>query len=69
MQLHGKNYLTSLTKDLLRSWKEARNAWRDRKAEEFERDFLKGLEARVSRSVHKMERLEQVLSKLKKDCE
>lgn len=59
----------TLTKDLLRSWESTQHVWRDQKAEEFERRYLKEMESGVNRAVHGMEKLDGILTQLRKDCE
>ena len=58
----------TLTKDLLRSWEQTRAVWRDQKAEEFERAYLKDLESSVNRAIYGMEKLDGMLTRVKKDC-
>lgn len=69
MSLSGRHHLTVLTKDLLRHWEETRQFWQDRKAEDFERDYLKELDPSVRRAVDAMEKLEAIFAKLRRDCE
>ncbi len=69
MSLYGRHHLTVLTKDLLRYWKETRQFWQDRKAEDFERNYLKELEPSVRRAVDAMEKLEAIFAKVRRDCE
>ena len=69
MSLSGRHHLTVLTKDLLRHWGETRQVWQDRKAEDFERDYLKELEPSVRRAVDAMEKLEAIFEKMRGDCE
>ncbi len=58
----------TLTKDLLREWEETRAVWQDQKAEAFERSYIKELESSVNRAVHGMEKLDGMLTKVRKDC-
>ncbi len=69
MSLHSRHQLTGLTKDLLRHWEQTRQAWQDRKADDFERDYLKELEPSVNRAVHAMEKLDAIFAKVRRDCE
>lgn len=68
MSMTGKNQLMTLTKELFRGWERTRTSWRDRKAEEFERDYLRELESSVNRAIHGIEKLDERLSKVRKDC-
>lgn len=58
----------TLTKDLIREWKETRSAWKDEKAEAFERKYIKELESSVNRAIYGMEKLDGMLTKVRKDC-
>lgn len=69
MSLSGRHHLTVLTKDLLRHWEETRQVWQDRKAEDFERNYLKELEPSVRRAVDAMEKFEAIFAKMRRDCE
>jgi hypothetical protein len=68
MRLPGRNQLMTLTKDLLRGWEQTRQTWKDQKAEEFDRAYMKELESSVNRAVHGMEKLDGLLTKVRKDC-
>ena len=70
MNLSGnKGRLVGLTRDVLLRWSETKNYWRDAKSEEFERRFLTELSASVNRTVLIMEKLDEVLKKVRSDCE
>jgi hypothetical protein len=70
MNLSGnKGRLVGLTRDILLRWSETKNYWRDAKSEEFERRFLTELSASVNRTVLIMEKLDEVLKKVRSDCE
>jgi hypothetical protein len=70
MNLSGnKGRLTGLTREILLRWSETKNHWRDAKSEEFERHFLAELSASVNRTVVIMEKLDEVLKKVRSDCE
>ena len=70
MNLSGnKGRLTGLTRDLLLRWSETKNFWRDAKSEEFERRFLTELSAGVGRTVLIVEKLDELLKKVRSDCE
>ena len=61
--------LAALTKDLIRKWKDAREHWRDGKAQEFERVYMEELLASVNTAVGSLEKLDRTLNKIKRDCE
>lgn len=70
MSLHGnKSRLTALTKDISLRWAETRNHWRDAKSEEFDHRFMQELLPRVNKAAAAVEKLEELLNKIKKDCE
>jgi len=64
-----KTRLVSLTKGLATRWEETRNYWKDTKSQEFEQRYLSELFANVDRSVTVLDKLDELLSKVRKDCE
>ena len=70
MNLSGnRGRLIGLTRELLLRWDETKNFWRDTKSEEFERKYIVELSAHVNRSVLVLEQLEELLNKVRSDCE
>jgi hypothetical protein len=70
MSLSGnKGRLVGLTRELLLQWEETKNYWRDAKSEEFERKYLTELSAHVNRAIIVLEQLEELLKKVRSDCE
>jgi hypothetical protein len=70
MSLSGnKGRLMGLTRDISLEWAETKNYWRDVKSEEFERRFMAELSAHVNRAVIVMEQMEELLKKVRSDCE
>ena len=70
MNLSGaKNRLVGLTKEISDRWDETRNAWRDTKALEFEQHYLTELFANVEKTVTVMDKLNELLTKVRNDCE
>jgi hypothetical protein len=70
MKLSGnKSRLVGLTRELNLQWTETKNYWRDAKSEEFERRFITELSGHVNRTVHVLEQLEELLKKVRSDCE
>lgn len=69
MSVPGRNQLVSLTKELLRGWDDTRQVWQDTKAEEFERTYLIDLESSVNRALYGIEKLDAMLTKIRRDCE
>ena len=70
MNLSGnKGRLVGLTRDLTNRWSETKNHWRDAKSEEFERRYLAELSASVGRTVLIVEKLDELLKKVRSECE
>ena len=70
MNLNGnKAVLTGATKELLLRWDETKNHWHDGKSREFEERYLHELMARVDQATTLIDKLEEVLQKVHKDCE
>jgi hypothetical protein len=61
--------LTALTKNLNVHWRNTRQHWTDAKAAEFEERFMRELETVSNVTCAGIDNLEQVLRKLKNDCE
>ena len=70
MNLSGnKGRLVGLTRDIMLRWSETKNYWRDAKSEEFDRRFMAELDASVNRTVLIVDKLEELLKKVRSDCE
>jgi hypothetical protein len=70
MSLNGnKSRLTALTKDISLRWSETRNHWHDVKSDEFDQRFMQELFPRVNKAAAAVEKLDELLRKIKKDCE
>jgi hypothetical protein len=70
MNLGGsKSRLVGLTREISVQWEETRNYWRDAKSEEFDRRFMNELDYQVSRAVAVVEQLDELLRKVRSDCE
>ena len=70
MNLSGtKNRLAALTKELAVQWDETKNYWWDAKTREFEQRYIAELLVNVDRTVMAIEQLNEVLTKVRKDCE
>ena len=64
-----KNRLVSLTKGLATRWDETKNYWKDTKSQEFEQRYMTELFASVDKTVTVLEKLDELLAKVRKDCE
>jgi len=70
MNLSGnKGRLTGLTREISLRWSETREHWRDARSEEFDRRFMQELNASVNRTVMIVEKLDELLKKVRSDCE
>jgi hypothetical protein len=65
----SKARLVGLTKELSLKWDETKNYWRDAKSDEFERKFMVELSAHVNRATMVLEQMEELLKKVRSDCE
>ena len=64
-----KNRLVSLTKGLATRWDETKNYWKDAKGQEFEQRYMTELFANVDKTVTVLNQLDELLAKVRKDCE
>lgn len=70
MNLSGsKSRMIGLTREISVQWDETRSHWRDDKAEDFDRRFMNELSYQVSRAVTVVEQLDELLKKVRSDCE
>jgi hypothetical protein len=70
MSLSGsKNRLVAITKELSNRWGETKNYWRDAKSQEFEQRYMTELFANVDKTITVMEKLNELLIKVRNDCE
>lgn len=65
----ARGRLTGITRDLSLKWDDTKNYWRDAKAEEFERRYLRELAAEVNQALFAMDKLDELLRKIRTDCE
>jgi hypothetical protein len=61
--------LVAGAKELNLRWEETRNYWKDAKCEEFDRRYMQELLGRVERAAMVMEKLDELITKIRKDCE
>jgi uncharacterized protein YeaO (DUF488 family) len=70
MNLSGtKNRLLAITKELSKRWGETKNHWRDAKSQEFEQRYMAELLANVDKTVTVLDQLNELLTKVRDDCE
>ena len=61
--------LAMITKELLVEWRETREYWKDAKSVEFERKYIDELITSVDSTVTVIEKLDNLMLKIRKDCE
>jgi hypothetical protein len=61
--------LVGVTKELSLKWDETKNYWKDDKSREFEQRYLQELFAYTDRAVTVIEKLDEILNRIRKDCE
>ncbi len=61
--------LAAITKDLLIRWQQTREHWKDAKAREFEERYMLQLESTVNAAITGIANLENVIRKVRSDCE
>ncbi|HEY4414731.1 MAG TPA: hypothetical protein VGO57_03480 [Verrucomicrobiae bacterium] len=64
-----KSRLLGVTKELGQQWERARNYWQDAKGAEFEHRYLDELNVSVNRALVVIEKLDELLKKMKEECE
>ena len=70
MSLSGsKNRLVVITKELSNRWDETKNYWRDAKSQEFEQRYMIELFANVDKTITVMDKLNELMTKVRNDCE
>ena len=70
MSLAGnRSRLAAITKEFSLRWQETKNYWKDAKSQDFERRYIVELLARVDKTVTVIEKLDELLNKVRKDCE
>jgi hypothetical protein len=65
----SKSRLAGLTRELSSQWQQTKEVWRDAKSVEFERKYMDELIGSVNTTMANIERLDKIITQLKKDCE
>ena len=65
----SKNRLVAITKELSNRWDETKNYWRDAKSQEFEQRYMVELFANVDKTITVMDKLNELVTKVRNDCE
>ena len=64
----SRGRLAALTKNLAGKWYDTKDKWRDAKAQEFEQKYINDLTDNVSSALAVIEKLDETLTKIRKDC-
>jgi hypothetical protein len=65
----NRSRLAAITRELSVQWTETKNFWRDQKCDEFEKRYLEALFVYADKTVHVIEKLDEILKKVRSDCE
>lgn len=70
MSLSGsKSRLAAISKDISIRWEETKYYWSDARSQEFDRRYMQELLVGVDKTVTIIEKLDELLKKVRKDCE
>ncbi|HEY1173511.1 MAG TPA: hypothetical protein VGH19_19255 [Verrucomicrobiae bacterium] len=64
-----KAVLMKVSKDIAASWEQAKGSWRDTKSGEFERAYIAPLQSNITAALSAIDKLDKLLTKVRKDCE
>lgn len=65
----NRSRLTGITRELSLQWENTQNFWRDQKSAEFEKKYLEELFAHANKAAAIIEKLDELLKKVRSDCE
>jgi hypothetical protein len=65
----SKGRLLGAAEELRIKWEETKNYWRDERSQEFERKYLHELFAGMDKTITVTEKLDELLKKVRNDCE
>jgi hypothetical protein len=65
----SRGSLAKAVRDLHVSWHQTQNYWRDDKAKEFDEKYITPLPDAINSASSIIEELDQILTKIKRDCE
>jgi ribosome-binding factor A len=70
MNLSGnKGRIMGAAKELSLQWNQTKNYWRDAKSREFERRYMQELHASLDKALAVIDKLDELLKKVRSDCE
>lgn len=65
----NKARLRTITRDIATEWRTTHEKWRDTKARQFEREYMDELYAGVENATGVISQLDDIVRRIKKDCE
>ena len=65
----GTGRLRGASKELALKWEETKNYWRDERSAEFERKYLQELFIGMDKAISVIEKLDELLKRVRSDCE
>ena len=65
----NRTRLATLTKILVNDWQHTKEHWQDQQAKQFEKQYIDGLLHNVSATIEIIEKLDKLITRVKKDCE
>jgi hypothetical protein len=65
----SKSRLVGATRELQLKWEDTENYWHDQRSQDFERKYLQELFVDVDKAVAVIEKLDELLKKVRSDCE
>ncbi len=65
----SKGRLAGASKELALKWEETKNYWRDDKSAEFERKYLQELFVVMDKAISVIEKLDELMTKVRSACE
>ena len=65
----SKGRLAGASKELALKWEETKNYWRDGKSAEFEHKYMQELFIGMDKAITVIEKLDELMKKVRSDCE
>jgi len=65
----SRSQLATLTRDLMNHWEQTKSQWRDTPSQEFAAKYLEPLQIQVAATLTAIEKLDQLITKVRSDCE
>jgi len=65
----SRGQLAKAVRDLHVSWRQTQNYWRDAKAREFDEKYIAPLPDAINSASSIIDELDQILTKIRRDCE